>query len=466
MKRNISKGTTKAANEAVKEVVHGCGKTQPDAEIHPDAGATQPTASTAVTPPDRTAVLPLDSSFTVEVTGWYRDNRRDLPWRLDKDPYHVWVSEIMLQQTRVEAVRDYYLRFMQALPTIEALAEAEEEQLLKLWQGLGYYNRVRNLQKAARQILQNPSAEKAAAGSASISAAPSVARSTSATGSASSGFPHTMTEILALPGIGEYTAGAIASICFDQKTPAVDGNVLRVMARLTEEEGDAKSAQVKRRFTELLAGLYPDTDCGDFTQGLIELGALVCLPNGQPRCEVCPVSGFCRARAAGRVMKLPVKAEKKARRQEQRTVFILSCGGRVAVRRRPKGSLLGNLYEFPQVSQHLTAGAAVSQAEAWGCHPLDVTRSKQYKHIFSHVEWDMTGYYITCGFEGPGEVSREGAGEDVTGAGDSLPTESAGDSLQLEGTGDSGMQAFRWVSREQLEEEIPLPSAFQPFCPE
>ena len=393
-----------------------------NSEIRSDAAVPQTPAGSAVLPLDSSAVLPLDSSFTVEVTGWYRDNRRDLPWRQDKDPYHVWVSEIMLQQTRVEAVRDYYLRFMQALPTIEALAEAEEEQLLKLWQGLGYYNRVRNLQKAARQILQNPSA----------------------------GFPRTMPEIMALPGIGEYTAGAIASICFDQRTPAVDGNVLRVMARLTEEEGDVKSTPVKRRFTELLAGLYPDTDCGDFTQGLIELGALVCLPNGQPRCEMCPVSGFCRARAAGRVMELPVKAEKKARRQEQRTVFILSCGGRVAVRRRPKGSLLGNLYEFPQVSQHLTAGAAVSQAEAWGCHPLDVTRSKQYKHIFSHVEWDMTGYYITCGLEGTGEVSREGAG----------------DSLQPEGAGEPGGQAFRWVSREQLEEEIPLPSAFQPFCPE
>ncbi|MGN0718359.1 MAG: A/G-specific adenine glycosylase, partial [Anaerovoracaceae bacterium] len=347
-------------------------------------------------------------------------------WRQDKDPYHVWVSEIMLQQTRVEAARGYYLRFMQALPTIKALAEAEEEQLLKLWQGLGYYNRVRNLQKAARQILQNPSAEDlttdaAAGASASASAVPST--------SASVAFPQTMPEILALPGIGEYTAGAIASICFDQKTPAVDGNVLRVMARLTEEESDVKSAPVKRRFTELLAGLYPDTGCGDFTQGLIELGALVCLPNGQPRCEMCPVSGFCRARAAGRVMELPVKAEKKARRREQRTVFILSCGGRLAVRRRPKGSLLGNLYEFPQVSRHLTAGAAVSQAEAWGCHPLDVTRSKQYKHIFSHVEWDMIGYYINCGSEGPGET-------------------------------------FRWVSREQLEEEIPLPSAFQPFCPD
>ena len=421
--------------------------------------------------PAGSAVLPLDSSFTVEVTGWYRDNRRDLPWRRDKDPYHVWVSEIMLQQTRVEAARDYYLRFMQTLPTIEALAEAEEEQLLKLWQGLGYYNRVRNLQKAARQILQNPSAEKAADGSASISAgasasisvAPSATGLTSATGSASASFPRTMTEILALPGIGEYTAGAIASICFDQRTPAVDGNVLRVMARLTEEEGDVKSTPVKRRFTELLADLYPDTDCGDFTQGLIELGALVCLPNGQPRCEVCPVSGFCRARAAGRVMELPVKAEKKARRREQRTVFILSCGGRVAVRRRPKGSLLGNLYEFPQVSQHLTAGAAVSQAEAWGCHPLDVTRSKQYKHIFSHVEWDMTGYYITCGFEGTGEASREGAGE---GAVDGLQLDGAGDSLQPEGTGEPGGQTFRWVSREQLEEEIPLPSAFQPFCPD
>lgn len=348
-------------------------------------------------------VKPLDRSFTAAVTGWYVANRRDLPWRQDKEPYHVWVSEIMLQQTRVEAVRDYYLRFMKALPTVEALAEADEEQLLKLWQGLGYYNRVRNMQKAARQILQKPSAR----------------------------FPDSFQEILALSGIGEYTAGAIASICFDQRTPAVDGNVLRVMARITEEEDDVKSSAVKRKITDLVAGLYPETGCGDFTQALIELGALICVPNGKPRCEVCPAAGFCRARAAGRVMELPVKPKKKARRQEQRTVFILTCGEKVAVRQRPEGSLLGSLFEFPQAPRLLTADEAVSQAGAWGCRPLDVTRSRKYKHIFTHVEWDMTGYYITCGAEGPGEPAG---------------------------------QAFRWVTWDQVKEEIPLPSAFQPFC--
>ena len=367
--------------------------------------------------PAGAAALPLDCSFTEAVTGWYRVNKRDLPWRRDTDPYHVWVSEIMLQQTRVEAVRDYYLRFMRSLPTIEALAGAEEEQLLKLWQGLGYYNRVRNLQKAARQIVEKRSG----------------------------GFPETLAEIRELPGIGEYTAGAIASICFDQRTPAVDGNVLRVMARITEEERNVKSAPVKRHFTELLSELYPESGCGDFTQGLIELGALVCVPNGQPRCDACPVSGCCRARAAGRAMELPAKGKKKARRQEQRTVFILSCGGRAAVRHRPAGSLLGNLYEFPQVPRLLTAAEAVSQAEAWGCRPVDVTRSRKYKHVFSHVEWDMTGYYITCAAEGCGEMSRE-HGE-----------------MNRQNVGDS-RQAFLWVSRDQLEKEIPLPSAFQPFC--
>ena len=302
----------------------------------------------------------------------------------------------MLQQTRVEAAKSYYLRFMEALPDIRSLACAEEQTLLKLWQGLGYYNRARNLHKAAKFIWNERDGE----------------------------FPTEYEEIRELPGVGDYTAGAIASICFDQKRPAVDGNVLRIMSRLLEDRSDMKSLAVKKRFTAYLTELYPDSNCGDFTQALIELGALICIPNGRPQCETCPVKAFCMARERGTVMELPVKTPKKARRQEEKTVFILCCGDRVAVRRRPAGSLLADLYEFPSVGRPLTAGEAVSQAEAWGCRPSDLLLRTEYTHVFSHVEWKMRGYHIRCEAEG----------------------------------GD-----FRWATRAEIEKEIPLPSAFRYF---
>ncbi|MGN0658691.1 MAG: A/G-specific adenine glycosylase [Emergencia sp.] len=335
----------------------------------------------------------IDSTFTETLTGWYRENRRDLPWRQDRDPYHVWVSEIMLQQTRVEAVRDYYKRFMDALPEIADLAAADEEVLLKLWQGLGYYNRVRNMHKAAVCIMEEHGGA----------------------------FPQDYAEIRELPGIGDYTAGAIASICFDQRTAAVDGNVLRVITRLTEDESDTRSAAVKKRITAYLSQLYPQTDCGDFTQGLIELGALVCVPAGQPKCGICPVQSWCGACESGRTADFPVKIEKKARRRVEKTVFFLQKGDMVAVRRRPAEGLLGGLYEFPNVDIPLDASGAVAQAESWGCRPRNLLRSSSHKHIFTHVEWDMTGYYMDVEHCCP---------------------------------------QFQWVSREQLEKEIPLPSAF------
>ena len=347
-----------------------------------------------------------DSSFTRAVTDWYVANRRNLPWREDRDPYHIWVSEIMLQQTRVEAVRDYYLRWMEALPDIRALAEAEEEQLLKLWQGLGYYNRVRNLQTAAREIMDQHGGV----------------------------FPVEFDKIRALKGIGDYTAGAIASIAFDQQTPAVDGNVLRVMSRINADYSDIKAAATKKKVSAQLEELYPEKDCGDFTQGMIELGAMVCVPNGKPQCDICPVADWCAARGAGVQMELPVKAEKKARRIEERTVFFLTCGalehgGRLAVRKRPAEGLLANLAELPNLLAELTPDQALKQAEDWGCRPTGLTRLAKFKHIFSHVEWHMTGYYITCG----------GCGQSDEGA------------------------PFRWVTAEEMETEVPLPSAFQYF---
>lgn len=351
----------------------------------------------------------LDRSFTGAVTSWYAENRRDLPWRADREPYHIWISEIMLQQTRVEAVREYYLRWMEALPDIPSLAEADEEQVLKLWQGLGYYSRARNLQVAAREIMELHGGV----------------------------FPTEFDKIRALKGIGDYTAGAIASIAFDQRTPAVDGNVLRVMSRINADYSDIKAAATKKSVAAQLAELYPEEGkglCGDFTQGLIELGAMVCVPNGRPQCEICPAAEFCRAKEAEVQMELPVKAEKKARRIEERTVFILTNGsleegGRMAVRKRPAEGLLANLAELPNVLGELTPDQALQRAWEWGCSPAGLTRSSKFKHIFSHVEWHMTGYYITCGDCG-------------------MPDEG---------------EPFRWVTAEEMEAEVPLPSAFQYF---
>ncbi|MFR1724821.1 A/G-specific adenine glycosylase [Emergencia timonensis] len=338
----------------------------------------------------------LDLTFTKVMTDWYAENKRDLPWRIDKNPYHVWVSEIMLQQTRVEAVRDYYIRFMKELPAVKDLAQADEQTLLKLWQGLGYYNRIRNMHKAATVIEQDFGGI----------------------------FPKTYEDIKALPGIGDYTAGAIASICFDRKVAAVDGNVLRVMSRLCEDYEDIKNAAMKKRMAAYLQALYPKENCGDFTQGLIELGALICVPNGQPKCHACPVSGYCKARANGTISQLPVKSSKKERKKIKKTVFILQCGDKIAVRKRGKKGLLAGLYEFPNVDQELTAEQAVKQVEDWGCRPRDLQRKAEYKHIFTHVEWEMTGYYFSC---------------------------------------DSENEDFQWANQKEMAEEIPLPSAFGYF---
>ena len=234
---------------------------------------------------------------------WYEANRRDLPWRRDREPYHVWLSEIMLQQTRVEAVKGYYLRFLDALPSIPDLADADPDALHKLWEGLGYYSRVRNLQKAARVIVEQYGGV----------------------------FPSDHAAIRALPGIGDYTAGAVASICFGQPTPAVDGNVLRVTSRVDACYDPITDPKVKKAVGARLAAVYPAGRCGDFTQSLMELGATVCVPNGAPHCEVCPCRDFCRARALGCQTELPVKAAKKERRVEEKTVFLLRCGERVAL---------------------------------------------------------------------------------------------------------------------------------------
>ncbi len=326
---------------------------------------------------------------------WFYENARTLPWRADKNPYHVWLSEIMLQQTRVEAVRGYYTRFLSAFPTISALAGAEEETILKLWEGLGYYSRARNLLKAAR-IVENKYGGL---------------------------FPSAHRDILALPGIGAYTAGAISSICFEAPEPAVDGNVLRVISRATNSTVPIDSPHVKNDITEQLRRIYPAGHCGDFTQSLMELGATVCVPKS-PRCMLCPLSAVCLAKKAGTAELLPCKGKKKARRQEEKTVFVFTFENKIALHKREPDGLLAGLWELPNISGKLSAADAIRYAEALGLCPEAPSRSKERTHIFTHVEWLMTCYFIPC---------RQ------------------------------ALDAYRWASREAISEHFALPTAFRMF---
>ena len=305
-------------------------------------------------------MTPLEQ-LPIPLLEWYRDNARRLPWRGDPTPYHVWVSEIMLQQTRVAAVMDYYRRFLDEVPDVAALAELPEERLMKLWQGLGYYNRARNLRAAARQIM----AEHGGV------------------------FPSDYDSVRALKGEGDYTARAICSIAFGQPTPAVDGNVLRVVSRITGDDGDITTPAMKTRVTEALRQVFPLNAAGEFTQAMMELGATVCLPNGAPLCDRCPAKGFCTALREDRVDQLPVKAPKKTRRVEERTVWLIFREGRVALRKRPAKGLLAGLWEYPN-----ELGAELPRE--WGIVPAETEFGCTAKHIFSHIEWHMTALTVTA----------------------------------------------------------------------
>lgn len=327
---------------------------------------------------------------------WYDRSHRDLPWRGEKDPYRIWLSEIMLQQTRVEAVKGYYARFLDAIPSIEALAEADDELLHKLWQGLGYYSRVRNLKKAAGQIVERHNGV----------------------------FPKEYRDVLALAGIGAYTAGAVCSIAFDQPTPAVDGNVLRVAARLWDDATPIEG--LKPAVQAALEKIYPGR-AGDFTQALMELGATVCGPNRKPDCENCPCKGFCLGYARGTADALPVRTPKKERKIEEKTVFILSCDGHYALQKRPDKGLLAGLWQFPNVSGKLNMADAVSEVEKMGLKTAEIIKQVERKHIFTHIEWRVSGIYV--------EV-KEQKGE------------------------------FSWLTVEQINRQAALPTAFYQFWEE
>lgn len=320
--------------------------------------------------------MPL-SRMAPPLLAWYEENRRTLPWRGTDDPYRVWVSEIMLQQTRVAAVLDYYRRFLEAAPDVRALAALPQDRLMKLWQGLGYYSRARNLQKAAKIIAEEYGGV----------------------------FPSDYTTVRALPGVGDYTAGAICSIAFGQAVPAVDGNVLRVYARIMGDNGDITAPQMKKTVSRDLERVIPVNAPGAFNQALMELGATVCLPNGAPLCASCPAKEFCAALAQDRIAELPVKAPQKARRVEERTVWLIFRKDCVALRRRPARGLLAGLWEFPN---ELGDGPLPPE---WGVNALSDTYAGQAKHIFTHIEWHMTLREVAAGTDAllPGWVWAGGA---------------------------------------------------------
>lgn len=297
---------------------------------------------------------------------WYRENSRVLPWREQKNAYYTWVSEIMLQQTRVEAVKPYFQRFISELPDPATLAACPEEKLLKLWEGLGYYNRVRNMQQAARTVVEEYGGK----------------------------LPADYRKLLALKGIGNYTAGAIASIAYGIPVPAVDGNVLRVVSRIKESRQDIMKQSVRREIEEELQKIMPAACPGDFNQALMELGALVCVPNGEPKCKECPAAFCCGACLHGTTEEIPVKGAKKERKVEERTVLVIQDGRMTAIHRRPAKGLLAGLYELPNIEGKLTREQVLDKVKELELEPLFIRELEPAKHIFSHVEWRMKGYLV------------------------------------------------------------------------
>ena len=303
--------------------------------------------------------------LTDRLLAWYHEHARSLPWREDPTPYHVWISEIMLQQTRVETVRPYYLRFIEALPDIPALATCPDDRLMKLWEGLGYYSRARNLKKTAQLLMQQ-----------------------------GGNLPHDRDQLLGLPGIGHYTAGAILSIAFGIPAPAVDGNVLRVLSRVYGSREDIMTQSCRSSFEELVSKLLPQEMPGAFNQALMDLGAMVCIPSGAPLCRECPLQGLCRACEDRSWDVIPVRAAKKPRKTETKTVLVIRDQENVILRQRPEKGLLAGLYELPNYAGFLSSQEAISVVENLGLKPIRIRQLEDAKHVFTHVEWRMKGYLV------------------------------------------------------------------------
>ncbi len=321
---------------------------------------------------------------------WYQEHKRELPWRKDIDPYHIWISEIMLQQTRIEAVIDYYNRFMERVPDIKSLSEISEDELLKLWEGLGYYSRARNLKKAAIHIMEKYDGI----------------------------FPNHYEDILSLPGIGEYTAGAISSICFQLPHASIDGNVMRVYSRIHNLDIDVRDLKVKKDIKKKIEEILPK-ESGDFNQGIMELGEVLCLPNGVPKCNECPLKYHCLAHLNGCETLIPRKTSKKEKLEEEYTLFLMKCGKKYALHKREDG-LLKNMWEFPNQKGFLTYDEVIEIIPGIQKIELGITNT----HIFTHKKWFMNSYYL--------ETNHE-------------------------------LSEYQWYTLEEIQESHALPTAFRPF---
>lgn len=365
---------------------------------------------------------------------WYPNHKRDLPWRVHPLPYYVWISEVMLQQTRVETVIPYYLRFLKKLPSVGDLAGCPPEELMKLWEGIGYYSRARNLQRAAKVVME------VYGGS----------------------MPGTKEELLKLPGIGSYTASAISSIAYGRCEAAVDGNVLRVSTRLLEDSACIDEPRVKKRWEEIWTAVmrqyqesHPEEVSfpGTFNQAMMEIGATVCVPGGTPVCSRCPLSAFCLAHLHAKELLYPVRKTKRPRRVEKRTVLLLTDGGRIAIRKRSGKGLLAGMWELPNEEGMLTQEEALSYAEGLGLSPLRIRPLPHVRHIFTHIEWEMTGWQVltetledlkTCGMEPIGHAPAA--------------AETAADR-----TGSYGSGSWALVSVQQAERQYAIPAAFSAY---
>lgn len=351
--------------------------------------------------------------ITSPLLQWYDAHARILPWRDRPESYAVWISEIMLQQTRVEAVKPYFDRWMKALPDLATLAAASEDEVLKLWEGLGYYSRARNILKTARLVMEKYGGS----------------------------LPPSYEGLRSLPGIGEYTAGSVGSIAFQLPVPCVDGNVLRVVARITANQGDISTAAIKKLYTAWVRDIIPKDRPGDFNQAMMELGATVCLPNGRPQCELCPVANLCEAHRQNRMTEFPVKSGKAARKSEKKTVVVLLDETKqppeTALLKRSNPGLLAGLWEFPNFEGELSEKDVRTIFNSSGYDISDIVKLKKVKHIFTHIEWDMNGYLVSVKPDSSSIAESKAKYESLPG--------------------------IRWVGIEELEKQYALPSAFRTY---
>ncbi len=304
--------------------------------------------------------------------GWYRENKRDLPWRKNNTPYETWISEIMLQQTRVEAVKERFVLFLKELPTVQDLSNCEDDRLMKLWEGMGYYSRARNLKKCAQEVVANYEGK----------------------------LPDDPALLRKLPGIGPYTAGAISAIAYGTKAAAVDGNVLRILTRYFDDYSDINKDATKRQYEAVIETYYKENtlskeDISDLTQAFMELGAIVCLPNGEPLCDRCPWKDQCKAKREGHLSEIPNKKTKIERPVVLKTVFVVMDETSVYLTKRPHKGLLADMYEFYAVDHSVPDEEVKGLMEEVFGTVRSVRKLPSSKHIFSHLEWHMDAYEVT-----------------------------------------------------------------------